>query len=408
MAGPRVLLAGGGTGGHLYPALNVAAALRRVDPTVECFFLGSERGIEARVLPGTGYPYRLLPLQPLYRARPWRNWRLLWSAPAVLAGLRRAFRDFRPSLVLGTGGYVSGPAVAWAHHRGLPTALQEQNAEPGLVTRLLAPRVDQVHLGYPEAERRLRVRPGTRVHAFGNPVALPEPGGAARAEAPEFAWPGGRTLLVVGGSQGARGLNLRLLEDLERRAGSGSAAETVSGPRARRGPGGTSTVASAPPSSHEQGWPAGLSVVWVAGPDHAAEVRRRVDRLPWADRVRVMPFIEDLGRQLGHATLAVSRSGAMLVAELCAAGRPAVFVPFPAAAGGHQSANARALAAAGAARVYEEADLRPGELWGACTEILADEVGLARMAAAARARGKPDAALRIAQALLELPAEGAP
>lgn len=398
MPGPRILLAGGGTGGHLYPALNVAAALARLEPTVRCLFLGSERGIESHVLPRAGVDYRLLPLEPLYRQRPWRNWRLLWTAPGVLSGVASAFRELSPDLAVGTGGYVSGPALAWALWKRLPTAIQEQNATPGIVTRLLAPRVDQLHLGYPEAAQRLKPGQGTAVHAFGNPVAPPGTG----TDVAPFDWPEGRVLLVVGGSQGARAINRALLEDLESRAGRGTAVASGSGPRARRGPGDASSAAS--PSLDS--WPDDLSLVWVAGRDHAASVAERAARLPWAGRIRVVPFIEDLGRQLDRVTLAISRSGAMLVAELCAAGCPSVLVPLPTAAAAHQLANARALEDAGAAVVREEGALEPGELWGTCLELLAGPGRLAGMSRAARARGRPDAALDIARALLRLAGAG--
>ncbi|MYA33011.1 MAG: hypothetical protein F4Y33_05000, partial [Gemmatimonadales bacterium] len=309
MASPRILLAGGGTGGHLYPALNLAAAFGRLAPEVECVFLGGRRGLEARVLPDAGFEFRLLPLQPLYRQRPWRNWRLFASAPTVIAGVRRAFRDFDPRLVVGTGGYVAGPALAGARLHGVPAVIQEQNAAPGLVTRLFAPGVDQIHLGYPEAEARLRVGGRTRLSALGNPVAPGSDGGSgpdgAGGSAPaRFDWPRGRNLLVFGGSQGALGLNRAFLRDLEWAA------------------------------RHAAAWPDGVSVVWIAGPAHAAEISARTAELPFADRVRVVPYIDDLGRQLGGVTLALCRSGAMSLAELCAAGRPAVLVPLPTSAGG--------------------------------------------------------------------------
>lgn len=393
MAAPRILIAGGGTGGHLYPALNLAAALRKAEPGAEVLLLGARRGVEARVLPETGWPYRLLPLQPLHRSRPWRNWRLLASAPAVVGGLREAFRELDPGLVVGTGGYASGPAVLWGRLTGRRTAIQEQNAEPGLATRLLAPRVDQVHLGHPEAEARLRPGRGTEVFAFGNPVARPE--GGPREARTEFAWPEGRVLLVSGGSQGARGLNRRLLEDLE------AAAVAAPGPSAREGPGGPTPVAC-PGASRATGWPRGWSMVWLAGPAHAAEVEARAAALPWADRIRVLPFLPDLGARLGAVSLAIARAGAMFVAELAAAGVPAILVPFPAAAGGHQSANARAMAAGGAAAVREEAELAPGELWDLARGLMTDEEERRRMAAAARERGAPEAADRIAAELLRL------
>lgn len=360
--GARILLTGGGTGGHLYPALNLADALKRREPSVELFYLGARRGLEAQVLPGRGIPFRLLRMQPIYRSRPWRNWRLLVSAPSVVAGLARAFRHWDPGLVVGTGGYASGPPLAWAKLTGRSTALQEQNARPGLVTRWMAPRVDQIHLGFPEALEHLSPGPGTQTFTFGNPVA------AAGTPSTTFDWPEGRVILVAGGSQGAAGLNRRLLADLE-----GAAS-----------------------------WPENATLVWITGPAHLEAVRRSVDELPRADRIRVVPWIEELGAQLDRVDLAVARAGAMFVSELAAAGVPAILVPFPGAAGDHQHVNARALSEAGAALVREESDLAAAELWGLVGELLADRERLRRMADAAAARGAPDAADRIAAELLGL------
>jgi len=401
----RILIAGGGTGGHLYPALNLADALCKIEPMVECFFLGAKRGIEARVLPAAGYDFRLLPMQPLYRERLWRNWKLAMSIPAIGIGIHRTFRDFNPELVVGTGGYVSGPALGWARVSGCKMVLQEQNAEPGLTTRLFAPYVDQIHLGYPEAEGSLRIGKNTEVHAFGNPVALDLLGSqidaAPSTKETEFDWPSGKILLVVGGSQGARGLNQKLLVDLELlacdyRGGSNPSLGLSSG-RDR-----DFKIKSSLAVSQTRTWPNRCSIVWVAGQDHAEDIRKRVRALPWADRITVVPYIHNLGRQLDRVTLALSRSGAMFVAELCGAGRPAVLVPFPAAAGAHQMANARALADVGAAEVREECDLAPGELWDLCCELLTDESRLHRMSEAALERGTPDASLDIAETLLTL------
>ncbi len=360
MAGFRILLAGGGTGGHLYPALNLARALRRLDPAARIAFVGAKRGLEAKVLPAAGFEYRLLPMQPLHRSRPWRNWRLLMSAPAVLNGLSRAFREWAPHLVVGTGGYASGPPLLQAIRTGTRTALQEQNAEPGLVTRLLASRVDQVHLGYPEAEQQLKIGAGTRVFAYGNPVAIEPP-------ADPYDWPDGRIVLVTGGSQGALNLNRMLLADL-------SAASS---------------------------WPEGVWLVWATGPAHRDLVAGEVASLPFNDRILVEPFIPNLGAQLDRVSLAISRAGAMTLAELHAAGVPTVLVPLP-GVGGHQSGNARAAERAGAAVMREESDLSPRELWRIACDILADEPRRARMAEASRERGAPDAAERIAFELLEL------
>lgn len=367
----RILLAGGGTGGHLYPALNLASALRRrAAEEPRLMYVGAERGLEARVLPERDLPYRLLPMHPIYRSRTWRNWRLLAGLPAVWWGLRKAFRDLEPHLVVGTGGYASGPPLLYGRRTGRATALQEQNAAPGLVTRWMASRVDQVHLGFPEARGLIRPDRETRVFSHGNPVDV-DPAG--ERERPPW-WPEGRVALVVGGSQGARGLNGRLLEDLR---------------SAERWPGQE------------------VQLVWIAGPAHVDVVRQGVAETPWADRVRVVPFVEGLGGLLSGVELAVCRAGAMFVSELTAAGVPSVLVPFPDAAGGHQEENARRLAQAGAAEVRLEEELAPGELWEAVCGVLGDPERRDAMASAAAERGRPDAADRIADDLLALAARRA-
>jgi UDP-N-acetylglucosamine--N-acetylmuramyl-(pentapeptide) pyrophosphoryl-undecaprenol N-acetylglucosamine transferase len=364
LGGARILITGGGTGGHLDPALNIAAEIRRLDPAAQLFYVGSRRGLEARVLPTTDMPHRLLPIEPLRRSRPWRNWRLAWSAPAVLAGVDAAFRSFRPEAVLGTG--VSAPALLRAWLGRVPIALQEQNARPGLVTRLMAPRAADIYLAYPEAEAGLRPGARTRTRVFGNPVARRD----APSERTDPGWPAGRLLLVFGGSQGARAINERLLADLE--------------------------------AASPDAWPADTSIVWIAGADHAEAVAARVASLPRAERILVVPYVPGLGRYLDRIDLAVARAGAMSVAELCAAGCPSVLIPLPTAAADHQTLNARALAEAGAAIARAEAELAPGELWGLCRSLLEDRERLAAMASAARARGHPDATTEIASAVLEL------
>lgn len=359
----RILLSGGGTGGHLVPALNLAAALKRAVPDVQVVLVGARRGIEANVLPDSGWPYRLLPLEPLYRAKPLRNWRLLTSAPAVFGGLSRVFSELRPQLVVGTGGYASGPAVAWGVARGVTTAIQEQNAMPGLVTRALAPRVDQIHLGYPEA--RARIRPGrdTAVFELGNPVAV---GPVTRP----FDWPEGRIVLAFGGSQGARAVNDLLLDGLVRVGA----------------------------------WPADVTLVWVAGPANHDSVAARVRETPGPARIRVVPFIPELGGQLDRVSLALCRSGAMTCAELSAAGVPAILVPLPSSAGDHQRFNASAMVSAGAALMREESSVTGPDLWSDMLALLDDANRLSQMAAASRGRGHPDAADRIAAELISLAA----
>ena len=160
---PVVLIAGGGTGGHLMPALAIATRLRERRPDLEPVLVGAERGIEARLLPTRDFRYHLLPVEPLYRRQWWKNVRWPFVAAKLLGKLNGVFAEERPVAVIGTGGYASGPCVWQATRRRLPTGMQEQNAFPGLVTRLLSSRVRHLYLGLPEARNRLRIGSGTKI-----------------------------------------------------------------------------------------------------------------------------------------------------------------------------------------------------------------------------------------------------
>lgn len=370
---PRVLFAGGGTGGHLYPALALAEEFQRREPAAEVMFLGARRGIEARVLPERGVRHVLLPFEPIRRQRPWENWRLVPAALGSLRGLMRAFSDFRPDLVVGTGGYASGPVVGWALLRGIPTALQEQNSFPGLVTRWLAPRVRQIHLAFPEALEHLKPGPRTEVFHFGNPIRPPDPSLDPAEARRHFGLGDGPVALVVGGSQGARSINEALLADLR---------------------GVTEGRLPAPP--------AGLQLLWATGPSHYESIQGRLAELRLGDWVRPVSYIQEMPRALAAADAAVSRAGAMALAELCAWGIPSVLVPFPHAAANHQHHNALALGEAGAAQVIPESQLGDGRLWRALVELFQEPGRREAMAQRARERGHPDAAARIVSALGEL------
>jgi UDP-N-acetylglucosamine--N-acetylmuramyl-(pentapeptide) pyrophosphoryl-undecaprenol N-acetylglucosamine transferase len=369
---PRVLFAGGGTGGHLYPALALAEAMRRRDPRTEVFFVGAQRGVEARVLPERGVPHLLLPFEPIRRSRPWENWKLLPSMTRSFAGLSRVYRDFRPGLVVGTGGYASGPAVLAGLVRGVPAALQEQNSFPGLVTRLLAGRVRQLHLAFPEARRYLKPGQRTEVLEFGNPIRPPDPTLERTESRSHFALGGGTVALVVGGSQGARAVNEALLADLR------GVAEGRLPPR-----------------------PEGFEVLWATGPAHYDGIAARLAEIG-AAWVHAVPYIQDMPRALASADVAVSRAGAMALAELCAWGVPSILVPLPTAAANHQFHNAVALRDAGAALMVEETELGSGRLWGELVGLAGDPARRDALAGRARARGRPDAAALIAEQLARL------
>ncbi len=373
MSGIRVLFAGGGTGGHLYPALALGDAFKRLDPSAEVFFIGALRGVEARVLPEKGVPHKLLPLEPIRRAKPWQNWRLIPAMAQSFGGLGQIFRTFRPNLVVGTGGYASGPAVGYALLRGVPAAVQEQNSYPGFVTRLVDTRVRQLHLAFPEARRYLKPGKRTEIFEFGNPITPPDFSVDRLVARTKFGLGAGTVGLVVGGSQGARAVNEALLADLR---------GVVEG--------------------RIDSLPAGFELLWATGTGNYDRVQAALNDIGNPAWVKAVPYITDMPSALASADFAISRAGAMSLAELCAWGIPSILVPLPTAAANHQYHNAVALAEAGAAVMIEEKELGGGRLWREMMTVVNDPARLSALAATAKERGQPDAADLIVRELARL------
>lgn len=359
-----VLFAGGGTGGHLMPALAIAEAMVRLDPGIRPFFVGAERGVESRLLPSRPWAHRLLPLEPIHRHAWWRNVRLPWSLLRSLRGVREVLRTEEPVLAVGTGGYASGLTIWAAAQRGVPVVLQEQNAQPGFATRRLARRARQIHLGFSEARAALTVGQGTAVFDTGNPIAAPpavHPSPAEAKRALGFA-PDRPLVVVVGGSQGALGVNLAV-------------AQAVSG----------------------GSWPVGVNLLWQTGQATYERFRAQASQ-----SVQVAAFLDPIAAAYAAANLVVCRAGAMTLAELAAWGLPAILVPLPTAAADHQRRNAEALSDAGAAILLEQQALSGASLVTAVTRLLADQAALGRLADAVRKRARPAAAEDIARAALSL------
>ena len=356
----RLLIAGGGTGGHLMPAL----ALARVaaDQGHEVVLIGAERGIEAQILPQYPFRFHLLPMEPIYRRTWWRN--LRWPMIAVRAwrAAGQVLRDERPAIVIGTGGYAAGPVLWRAQNARIPTALQEQNAFPGLTQRWLARRARQVHLGFPEA--RLRLSPGkrTQVFVFGNPITPPAPVDASSARAEFGLSAERRTVLVFGGSQGARAMNETVARMLQR------------------------------------GFLGDVNLLWGTGTMHLD----RYAPLAVPGRVVVRGFFDPIGSAYAAANLVVARAGAMTVSELCAWGKPSVLVPLPTAAADHQTFNARALANAGASVLLLEREFTADAFPKTIFPLAHDAKQLDALGRSARGRGHPNAARTIMEKVLEL------
>ncbi len=356
----RVLLAGGGTGGHLMPALALAQALVDAGRGIEPVLVGAARGIEAQVLPRYPFRHRLLPIEPIYRRAWWKNLRWILIAGRVWRAVGQVLDAERPAIVIGTGGYAAGPVVWRAQRAGLPTVLVEENAFPGLTTRWLARRARQIHLGFPEARARLRVGAATQVFTLGNPVRPPEPGARATALAELGLSPERPTLLVFGGSQGARAINYAVAGALERRLLDG------------------------------------VNVLWGTGMEHADALARYAT----PGRVAIRGFFDPMTVPYRAADVVVARAGAMTVAELCAWGKPSILVPLPSAAADHQTNNARALAEAGAAILLPERDLTAYSFANQVDELIGDRTRLESIAARARARGNPNASRDIVSKIL--------
>ena len=357
---PKLAVVGGGTGGHLFPGIAVAQAWLRRHPDGRVVFVGSERGIEARVVPALGYELILVPTERLKNAGVAERTRSLLRMPRSLWRARAVVRSLHPDVVLGVGGFVSGPVVLAAALSGIPCAVAEQNALPGLTNRLLSRVVRRIYTAFPEAEARL---PGEKIRPLGNPVRDAIRLAAERASAVGA----GRRVLVMGGSQGSRTLNERL-------------------------PTALAAVAARFPD---------MSVRHQAGMGNGDLVREAY-RMAGLDGVVVEEFIEDVASAVVDADLVVCRSGATTVAELACIGRPALFVPFPFAADDHQAVNAASLVSVGAARMVREPELSPERLVAELAELLSTPELLSRMGMAARTRGRPEAAAAIAQDLSDL------
>ena len=363
----RVVIAGGGTGGHLYPGVAVARELLARRPDAEVSFAGTAQGIEARVLPREGFPLDVIRSSGMKGKSLLDRVRGAALVPFSLVGGWRIVSTRRPSLVIGVGGYSSGPVVLVAALRGVPTMLLEQNAVPGLTNRLLARVVQAAAVTFDST----RAFFGTKAFVSGNPVR-PECF-AASGPHQELALDDRMSVtrvLVFGGSQGAHAINVAMVEAAHDLAASGSQ----------------------------------LRVVHQTGERDVEMVRSAYRRAGL--QADVEPFLYDMGRHLGQADVIVCRAGATTLAEITAAGKAAVLIPLPTATDDHQRRNADALAAAGAAELLLQRDLTGPVLAARVLALAGDRGRRDRMSSAARSLARPDAARVIVDRALQLAEAG--
>ncbi|MDE6265504.1 MAG: undecaprenyldiphospho-muramoylpentapeptide beta-N-acetylglucosaminyltransferase [Paramuribaculum sp.] len=353
----RVLISGGGTGGHIFPALSIADALKRVNPKTEILFVGAQNRMEMEKVPAAGYEIVGLPVAGFDRKRLWRNAGVLVKLARSLAKAKSIVRNFRPDVAVGVGGYASGPVLKQAQKQGIPTVLQEQNSYAGVTNKMLASKAKAICTAYPGMERFF---PAETIVLTGNPVrqALMECK-LSKEEACEALGfdPSKPLLFVTGGSLGAR------------------------------------TINNSVEAALKQFEDAGIQVLWQTGKlyaEHCAEVAK-----PYP-LVKAMPFIADMATAYRAADLVVARAGAGTISELELLGKPAILIPSPNVAEDHQRKNAESLTSRGAAVMILDADA-PAQLGREVCALITDNEKLKSLSDAVTALAKEGSADRIAE-----------
>jgi len=355
----RVLIAAGGTGGHIYPGIAVAGEIMRRDPASVVRFVGTAHGLEGRLVPKSGFELSIIESAGLKNVSLGAKLRGLILLPKSFFAARRVIRDFRPGIVIGAGGYVSGPVLLAASLMGLPTLVMDSNALPGWTNRVLARFVDKAAVSFQEALGYFR---GKGV-LTGNPVR------AEFFEIPAKQRHSSRfSLLVFGGSQGARAINEAM-------------------------------IAALPPLASQKN---GLHVTHQTGERDYEMVRAGYEAASWSDAADVKPYIDNMMSEFANADLIICRAGATTSAELVAAGKAAIMVPFPLAADDHQRRNAEALQSAGAARIILQKDLSGARLADEISSLIASPDEIDRMEAASRKLSRRDAAATTVDLIEEL------
>ncbi|HXJ23300.1 MAG TPA: undecaprenyldiphospho-muramoylpentapeptide beta-N-acetylglucosaminyltransferase [Polyangia bacterium] len=345
----RLMIAGGGTGGHLYPGIAVADAVRAAGG--EVVFVGTERGLETRLVPQAGYELELVSVSGLKRMGAAGLVRGLKRLPSAFLASRRILKRHRPDVVLGVGGYASGPLVFTAALCGFPTAVQEQNSVPGFTNRVLGHLAKRVFVAFEAANRSFAQR---KLRFTGNPVRR----SLIERAATLAARPGGGSILILGGSQGSHAVN-ELASGMVR----------VLDARGRL-----------PPIIHQ------------TGADEYERMQVHYGAFGYDERrVQVRAFIDDMPAALADASLVVARAGALTLAELAIMRRPAILIPLPTAADDHQTVNAMAFAGAGAAVVLSQPDASATRLGDLADEILGNPGRQVQMARAMGELARPDA-----------------
>jgi len=430
----RVIIAGGGTGGHVIPALAIAQQLKK-QFDAEVLFIGTARGIETRLVPQAGFPLELIQVGALKNVSLMTRAKTMFDLPRALWTAGRIVSDFRPDVVIGVGGYASGPAMLAAIRRRIPTLAFEPNVVPGFANRLVARLVSAaaVHFeetcdyfrnakvtGVPVREAFFKIRARGTLAKSDARTAKDTPSANEMSTSKDVTEENksAPTLLVFGGSQGAHAINQAMIESLPglrqripaihivHQTGQRDY-DTVLAAYQKHGMAGETTAALSRPGTTDD-TPLAPSDMTKTGEAAAAASSSAATRSAMTGEARAAPsaevykFIDDMPAIFARADLLVCRSGASTVGEITAAGKPAIFVPFPRAADDHQNVNARALERAGAAVVVEESNLEAAYLVDIISALLNDPLRLRRMAEAAKSLAHPNAVEEIAEMVKNL------
>ncbi len=361
----KIVIAGGGTAGHVYPGISIADELSLEVPDCEIVFVGNASGIEAELIPEAGYSFHPIDVKGLRRSLSLGNAAALLKASSAVRQLRHLFNKMMPEAVVGTGGYVSAPAVFAAYTQKIPTLIHEQNAFPGMANKILSRLVDTVATSFPNGEESF---PKAKLVAFtGNPIRRKMIGAVRENAAEKFNLETDKkTLLLFGGSQGAQKINEAFIKSYDKF------------------------------KSYED-----LQVIHITGKDHFTDICKRMRRLIDADkdklRYQAHPYMSNINQAYAAADLCLCRAGATSVAEITALGVPSVLVPYPHATGNHQEKNARYLEKNGATTILTDEELTGQSIFDVCSKLLYDDKALIDMKNNAQKIGKPYAANDIAK-----------
>lgn len=360
----RIIFSGGGTGGHIFPAIAIAREIAVLDPSAEILFVGAKGKMEMDKVPKAGFRIIGLPVSGFHRRITLKNLAFPFKLIISLMKARGIIRSFKPDLVIGTGGFASGPILRAAVKRGIPAILQEQNSWPGVTNRILSKKVSLICVAYPDMDKFF---PADKILLAGNPVrtdlVLPP---ESKPEARQFFGlkPDMAVILIFGGSQGARTLNVSLAGKLTQ-------------------------LAKEP-----------VQLIWQTGSAFKPQAESLV-REAGARNVRVFEFIHEMDKAYAASDLVVSRSGALTLSELSLVGKPAILVPLPSAAEDHQTKNAIAYAKEDAAIIVPDAEA-PARLVDVMLGLVVEKERLTRMGQKMKLFGKPDATRQIAGEALKL------